>query len=80
MTHQRCSYDQINYLLPAMVRETYNYTLVLDLDETLVHFDSTVDQFRVRPYCRQFLAKMSNLFEIVIFTAACKDYADFIID
>jgi CTD small phosphatase-like protein 2 len=53
---------------------------VLDLDETLIHFDTQKEQFRVRPYCRQFLADMSTKFEIVIFTAAQQDYADFILD
>lgn len=46
------------------------YTLVLDLDETLVHFDNHEVKYYLRPHCRDFLAKMAPLFEIVIFTAA----------
>lgn len=53
---------------------------MLDLDETLVHFDIRSDQFRVRPFCRQFLHEMAQCFEIVVYTAAQKDYADFILD
>ena len=58
------------------------YTLVLDLDETLVHFFYTPSggTFLLRPYCLEFLQKMSKIFEIVIFTAAMKDYADNILD
>lgn len=58
------------------------YTLVLDLDETLVHFEESTDggQFLVRPYAQEFLAKMKDHFEVVIFTAAVKDYADWILD
>ena len=62
--------------------ENSTYTLVLDLDETLVHFFYTPSggTFLVRPYCLQFLEEMSKIFEIVIFTAALKDYADSILD
>lgn len=35
---------------------------------------------KVRPYVREFLRKMSRLFELVVFTAALKEYADKIID
>lgn len=51
------------------------YTLVIDLDETLVHFEEHEDygQFFVRPYATEFLEKMAKLYEIVIFTAAVQD-------
>ena len=62
--------------------ETSTYTLVLDLDETLVHFFYTPSggTFLIRPFCVQFLEEMAKIFEIVIFTAALKDYADSILD
>ena len=62
--------------------ETSTYTLVLDLDETLVHFFYTPSggTFLIRPFCLQFLEEMAKVFEIVIFTAALKDYADSILD
>jgi Dullard-like phosphatase family protein len=58
------------------------YTLVLDLDETLVHFteNDNKGKFLVRPFAREFLLKLQDYFEIVVFTAALKDYADWILD
>ncbi|CAD8132360.1 unnamed protein product [Paramecium pentaurelia] len=69
--------QQIPYL-----SKTNKYTLVIDLDETLVHYQELLDdgQFLVRPYAQQFLKDMSKYYEIVIFTAAQQDYADFILD
>ena len=62
--------------------ENLTYTLVLDLDETLVHFFYTPSggTFLIRPFCFKFLEEMSKIFETVIFTAALKDYADSILD
>ena len=62
--------------------ENTTYTLVLDLDETLAHFFFTPSggTFLIRPYCFKFLEEMKKIFEIVIFTAATKDYADSILD
>jgi len=34
----------------------------------------------VRPYCSKFLNELSEFWEIVIFTAAMQDYADWIVD
>ena len=61
------------------------YTLVLDLDETLIHFkvhpnnnNSGILQFR--PYLSEFLSNVKNYYELVVFTAATQDYANPIID
>lgn len=51
-----------------------DYTLVLDLDETLGHFDSTT--FKLRPFVDRFLLQMSVHYELVLFTAATRKYAD----
>ena len=58
------------------------YTLVLDLDETLIHKVDYEDDdcFLVRPGCIPFLEVMGKYYEIAIFTAAIKDYADEVID
>ena len=53
---------------------------MLDLDETLVHFVTAEKKFKLRPGCLWFLKEMSQHYELVVFTAAAKDYADFILD
>ena len=53
--------------LPASQKELF---LVLDLDETLIHYDYTSEVFHVRPLAEEFLKKCSKLYEIIIFNAA----------
>jgi len=83
-------------LLP--LKQCSRKTLVLDLDETLVHclqeprevsdFEFSVCfqgkdydvQVVIRPHVRHFLQVLSRDFEIVIFTASQKVYADRVID
>ena len=71
-------------------------TLVVDLDETLVHctqfnpelavslrFPSgrtTQVGINVRPFAQQFLEQAASLFEVVAFTASHKAYADAVLD
>lgn len=67
--------------LPPMDKETKKkYTLVLDLDETLVHFEENEDrtggQFHIRPHAVEFLKLMAQYYEIVIFTAAMKEVVE----
>jgi Dullard-like phosphatase family protein len=59
------------------------YTLVLDLDETLVHYSEHdgMGSYEIRPGMYEFIQRMHrNGYEIVIFTAATQDYADWVID
>lgn len=84
------------------------FTLVLDLDETLIHFiemmhhprtitknnnnedtfevEDTANEsevgghFLIRPGAHEFLRQMSQVYEVVIFTAAMQDYADWVLD
>lgn len=65
------------------------YSLILDLDETLIHFpDHKVENFeeefpeslQIRPYALQFIKNVSKYFELIVFTAATKMYADKILD
>mmetsp|Transcript_7444 Transcript_7444/g.13295 ORF Transcript_7444/g.13295 Transcript_7444/m.13295 type:complete len:787 (-) Transcript_7444:275-2635(-) len=72
---------EINQALPAVGPDTY--TLVLDLDETLVHYFELdgMGNYGIRPGMHEFLQRMSMLgYELVIFTAATQDYADWVID
>lgn len=73
-------------------------TLVLDLDETLIHSSLQPQEFTdfhltlecdgneneiyvaLRPGVGQFLARMAELFEVVLFTASTPNYANPILD
>ena len=66
-------------------RSNKSYTLVLDLDETLIHFKANPNNeesgtIKIRPYLYQFLDKIKKYYEIVVFTAATQEYADPIIN
>ena len=63
------------------------YTLVLDMDETLIHYQPPADDapedegfYMIRPGCKCFLRDLSMYYELVVFTAAMPDYADWILD
>ena len=68
--------------LPPLDTEKYKYSLILDLDETLVHYIEEENRayVQVRPYADFFLNEMAKYFELVIFTAAAEDYADIVLN
>ncbi|ESW35749.1 hypothetical protein PHAVU_001G261600 [Phaseolus vulgaris] len=81
-------------LLPKQTRSCPSTTLVLDLDETLVHStlepcedvdftfpvnfncEEHIVYVRCRPHLKDFLERVSGLFEIIIFTASQSIYAE----
>lgn len=84
-----------HHLLPPKSSEAPSHTLVLDLDETLVHcyldkpshYDISFqindgEEYNVylcfRPYVFYFLESMSKYYELVVFTAGIKPYAEVI--
>lgn len=67
--------------------------LVLDMDETLVHATAPADGdyrlkvtegfeigLKLRPFVRDFLAKMSQMYEIAVFTSSQQAYADTVLN
>ena len=70
------------YLPPKKKDDKRDYCLVLDLDETLVHFfeDHSEAYVKVRMGAENFISVLSQYCEIVIFTASTKYYADIVID
>ena len=85
-------------LLPPQTRSSKKITLLVDLDETLVHcsiedmpnaeFVKEVLCFgekylvrgKKRPHCMEFLQKAAQKFEVVVYTASRREYADQIIN
>ena len=55
------------------------YSLVLDLDETLIYCCIERKQIFFRPFLKQFLLALKPQFELIIFTASLKEYADFVL-
>lgn len=92
------SQEDSSFLPPQTLTQRGRNTLVLDLDETLIHsalqpqkntdFTLTLESdgtenevyVAVRPGASLFLARMAELFEVVLFTASTPDYANPIID
>ena len=76
--------NRINDFAPYLppINPKYKYTLVLDMDETLIHyfFTNVNGMLFVRPHCFEFLNELNDLYEIVTFTAGTKDYADNILN
>ena len=73
------------YYLPK-INPKYKYSLVLDLDETLIYVkrDISLKSKRkvmiLRPFLHEFLKKMRNLYELILFSFGTSEYVDPIIN
>ena len=61
------------------------YTLVLDLDETLISFqfisqEKGLGEMHLRPGLESFLEIIKEYYEIIIFTSGTREYADMVLD
>ena len=80
------SYSSRNVIVPYLPRKletNKKYTLVLDLDETLINFRFNKKNegiLKIRPGLHNFLKNVGTKYEMVVFTAGTQEYADPIID
>ncbi|KAK9466920.1 NIF domain protein, partial [Lipomyces arxii] len=93
-------YPRTNPSRPLLLKSALQKTLILDLDETLIHsmskgsktssghmIEVKIDKQHAilyyvhkRPYCDDFLKKISQWYSLVVFTASVQEYADPVID
>jgi len=74
--------------VPPPYLHTHNqkqYSLILELDETLVYFKVNPDNesegvLKVRPGVMEFLEEVDKYYELIIFTCATQDYANLLIE
>ena len=77
----KTSYPIGNYIIKS--RPIKPLTLILDLDETLMSFVYSNENegiSRIRPFLYHFLDLVKQYYELILFTAATREYADPILD
>lgn len=69
-------------ILPPFNSNRFKYTLIINLDENIVHYveEEEKSYVKVRFNTDNFLKNLSEFYEIIFFTSLNKDYADIIID
>ncbi len=70
------------FVLPPMDTKKYKFSIVIELDETLVHYCEENENYyaKVRYGSENFLKNISNFFEIIIVSTSGKEYSNIIID
>ena len=81
-----------NLIQSLKVKEPYlnfppkkEYTLVLDLDETMISFqyisaEEGIGHMHLRPGLEKFLDVVKEYYEIIVFTSGTREYADMVLD
>ena len=69
-----------NSILPP-IKSKYKYTLILDLDETLIYLQNQDRRtITLRPNIFEFLHEMKSIYELIIFSENSQEYVEPIID
>ena len=71
--------QRIKYLLPK-IKIGYEYSLVIDLDDTLINFQKNISRVILRPGLKEFLHRMKKIYELILFTSAISEYVDPIVN
>ena len=76
------NYDNNQKILPEFEISKYKYSVIIELDETLVHYCEENDKYfvKVRFGCETFLQYIHNFCEIIIVSTSGVEYSDIIID
>ena len=74
--------EKIKINIPYLknINPKYKYSLVLGLDETLIHYIQNGEYIQIRPGAENFIKELSEFYEIIIFTSSLKSYADLVIN
>ena len=74
-------FEEINLDIPYLkkINPKYQYSLILDLDEILIHYLQNKGHIQIRPGAENFIKELSEFYEIIIFTKSLKTYADLVI-
>ena len=69
-----------NSILPP-IKSNYKYTLILDLDETLIYLQNQDRKtITLRPNIFEFLHEMKSIYELIIFSENSQEYVEPIVD
>ena len=74
--------NNIEKILPEIDEKKYKYIVILELDETLVHYCEEKDNYFVivRYGCENFIEYINNFCEVIVVSTSGIEYSDIIID